>query len=150
MTLQCKIMITDPNYTSWYFATTDTTKQFEPTIPLPPFHPSQLKLFTKDLVEIEDNKPPKLIHSSIRTQPSLAGVLLLEQNKTYGRNETKKRLLYKCIPDDKHLPAFLVPYEIKLGFSKKLKKSKIFKANSVLIVNIFVFNFNLGVIRTFF
>ena len=46
---------------------------------------------------------------------------MLEQNKTYGRNETKKRLLYKCIPDDKHLPAFLVPYEIKLGFTKHLK-----------------------------
>lgn len=121
MTLQCKIMITDPNYSSWYFATLDTTKQFEPNIQLPPFHPSELKLFTKDVIEIEDTKLPKLIHSSIRTQPSLAGVLLLEQNKTYGRNETKKRLLYKCIPDDKHLPAFLVPYEIKLGFSKKLK-----------------------------
>ena len=29
------------------------------------------------------------------------------------------RLLYKCIPDDEHLPCFLVPYEEKqLGFNK--------------------------------
>lgn len=120
-TVQCKIMITDPNYSSWYFADSETTKTFEPAVQLPPFHPAELKLFTKDVVELVTDQPPKLIHSSIRTQPSLAGVLLLEHNKTYGRNETKKRLLYKCIPDDKHLPAFLVPYEIKLGFHKHLK-----------------------------
>jgi exoribonuclease R len=51
----------------------------------------------------------------------LAGILLLENNKTYGRTENKKRFLYKCIPDDKRLPAFLVPYDIKLGFSKDIR-----------------------------
>ena len=30
--------------------------------------------------------------------------------------ENKKRLLYKCVPDDIHLPAFLVPYDVKIGF----------------------------------
>jgi hypothetical protein len=36
--------------------------------------------------------------------------------------------LYKCIPDDKHLPSFLIPYDIKLNFSKVLKnKYVVFK-----------------------
>jgi exoribonuclease R len=58
----------------------------------------------------------------------MPGVLILEGNKTYGRQKTidgkpKKnaKLLYKCIPDDMRLPPFLVPYEIKhIGFSKVL------------------------------
>ena len=54
----------------------------------------------------------------------LTGVLLLENNKTYGRTPNKKRLLYKCIPDkcmfnNKPIPPFLIPYEIKMEFSKK-------------------------------
>ena len=48
----------------------------------------------------------------------LTGVLLLENNKTYGRT-ANKRLLYKCIPNDNKLQPFLIPYEIKMEFSKK-------------------------------
>ena len=33
----------------------------------------------------------------------------------------KKRLLYKCIPDNNQYPAFLIPYEIKHGFSKLIE-----------------------------
>lgn len=51
---------------------------------------------------------------------TIPGILILENNKTYGRTENK-RLLYKCIPNNKRLPAFLVPYDIKLGFSKNIK-----------------------------
>ena len=51
--------------------------------------------------------------------PYYAGVLLLENNKTYGRTPNQKRLLYKCIPDNKTIPSFLVPYELDIGFSKK-------------------------------
>jgi ribonuclease R len=40
-------------------------------------------------------------------------------------------LLYKCIPDDKHLPVFLIPYDVKIGFSK-IQKNKyiVFKFDS--------------------
>ena len=55
----------------------------------------------------------------------MPGVLILDDNKTYGRQKTTKtnsKLFYKCIPDDMRLPSFLVPYQIKtLGFSKVLK-----------------------------
>ena len=49
----------------------------------------------------------------------LTGVLLLENNKTYGRTPNKKRLYYKCIPNNKDINPFLIPYEIKMEFSKK-------------------------------
>jgi len=67
----------------------------------------------------------------------IPGVLILNGNKTYGRENkliqgqtytmmkakmTAGRLLYKCIPDDNSIPPFLVPYEIKsMGFSKVFK-----------------------------
>lgn len=40
---------------------------------------------------------------------------------TYGRTENKKRLLYKCIPNNRELPEFMVAYDLKLGFSKDVK-----------------------------
>ena len=61
---------------------------------------------------------PQFIHSPIRQATHLSGVLILEGNKTYGRNANKKRLLYRVIPEQKQLPHFLVPYEIKPSFHK--------------------------------
>jgi len=58
-----------------------------------------------------------IIHSTLRSGPPIPGVLIVNGNKTYGR--LKDKLLYKCIPDDKRVPSFLIPYEIKnIGFSK--------------------------------
>ena len=49
---------------------------------------------------------------------NIPAVLILSDNKTYGR-KNKTKLFYKCIPDDKRMPIFLVPYEIKhVGFVK--------------------------------
>ena len=62
-----------------------------------------------------------LIYSYIRAGELIPGVLILNGNRTYGKNETGKRALYKCIPDDRDLPPFLVPYDLKLGFSKDVK-----------------------------
>jgi exoribonuclease R len=78
-------------------------------------------LFSRDVFEIVGESPfeIKLLHSNVKSAAaSLAGVLVLEGNKTYGRTANKKRLYYKCIPDDSHLPAFLVPYDVTLTFSK--------------------------------
>ena len=49
------------------------------------------------------------------------GVLILKNNRTYGRykNNPKNKLLYKCVPDDSDAPTVLVPYEMKrIEFSK--------------------------------
>jgi exoribonuclease R len=74
--------------------------------------------------------PPTSIitESYVRSAKTITGILLLENNRTYGKvshknqaiNPIKKsRLFYKCIPDCLRLPAFIVPYEIAVGFSKK-------------------------------
>ena len=114
-----RVMIADRNYTSWYYA--DTEQYSRILVPeLDSFVPLHQKWFTRDILRFSNDKV-ELVHSTIRTQKIIAGVLILENNRTFGRTENKKRLLYKCIPDDKHLPAFLVPYEIRLGFSKSIQ-----------------------------
>ena len=53
---------------------------------------------------------------------TLTGVLVLD--KTYGKDEKNgkssksTKYFYKCIPHDKHLPEFLISYNITTGFSK--------------------------------
>ena len=75
------------------------------------------KLFSNDVLDHTGD----LIYSYIRAGELIPGVLILNGNRTYGKNETGKRALYKCIPDDRDLPPFLVPYDLKLGFSKDIK-----------------------------
>ena len=79
------------------------------------------KLFSSDVVDHTGD----LICSYIRSGELVPGVLLLNGNRTYGKNETGKRPLYKCIPENRELPAFLIPYDLKLGFSKDVKNKYI-------------------------
>ena len=84
-------------------------------------NPINEKLFSKDIFSFNNqnhNNKMTLIESPIRNKKEIPGILVLENNKTFGRTPNKKRLYYKCIPNDKQLPIFLVPYEIQLGFSK--------------------------------
>lgn len=112
-----KIHINNRDYTSWIVSNATT---FE-TIILDGFEPITHNLFTNDIFTYNNGKV-EIIHSTMRTNEDIPAVLILSDNKTYGR-ETKDnklgRLLYKCIPDDTRIPIFLVPYEIKqMGFSK--------------------------------
>jgi exoribonuclease R len=129
--IQYKITIDNRNYDSWtiYNATTLEIVMFDN------FNPAKHKLFSNDVFTYE-NDIVTIIHSSLRLDKAIPAVLILADNKTYGRENklvegksyTSKsaksrqgRLLYKCIPDDNRMPIFLVPYEIKnLGFSKVL------------------------------
>ena len=63
---------------------------------------------------------PQSILSVIQTAKYIPGVLVLENNRTFGRTANKKRLLYKCVPNNRELPSFVVPYEVSLGFSKSI------------------------------
>ena len=111
-----KILIHDRDYTKWdvhdvyQFAIIDNVA----------IDPVRNKLFTNDVFKIEEDGTVNVVYSSIRSTPDLPGLLVLAGNKTYGRQLKKNgKLIYKCIPDDSRLPAFLVPYEIKsVGFSK--------------------------------
>lgn len=88
-------------------------------------NPIECKLFANDEFIVDKHNTVTITTSPTRCGPPLPGVLILAGNKTYGRQNGKKgpnKLLYKCIPDDIRLPAFLVPYEIKnMGFLKVFK-----------------------------
>ena len=137
---QVKIM--SRNYDEWYY-----TDLLQNKVDLD-YHPINYKLFNNDIIMelpesrvLADNssnaqKPRiKIIDSVISKNKNIPGILILKDNKTYGRLErkdtldlsgsacknvnTKGKLLYKCIPDDKTIPPFLIPYEFKhSNFSK--------------------------------
>jgi len=125
-----RILVDDREYTTWSFQDPDTNDDIlAPTLP-DTFHPSKNFLFSKDVFCVNSDDTIQIVHSPARLNKKIPGVLVLDNNKTYGRTANKKRLLYKCIPDDKHLPAFLVPYEIQIGFSKSnVNKYVIFRVS---------------------
>ena len=79
--------------------------------------PINMKLFNGDVFYFEGENLN--LENSVTRQRSLCGVLVLGQNKTFGK--WKNRPLFKCIPFDKNLPMFLIPYEQKNNFSKNYK-----------------------------
>jgi len=83
-------------------------------------NPFESKLFPGDQYSIDPTTNAITIHSSeVRSRKEHPGVLILVGNKTYGRHNKNNKLLYRVVPDNKLIPAFLVPYEIKsVGFSK--------------------------------
>ena len=108
-----QVNIHDRNYTNWSLydlSNNSTLENTENIIPL------TNKLFHGDIITIQNNTINKV--SGLDTKTSIQGVLVLEGNKTFGRTPNNKRLYYRCIPDNKNFPVFLVPYDIKIGFSK--------------------------------
>jgi exoribonuclease R len=110
-----KVHICDRTYSNWKFYNVENFPEevyFD-------INPLQERLFSNDQFNIDSNKKVNLQYSTVRTNSNIAGVLLLKANKTYGRDKRNNKLLYKVVPDDKRIPTFLVPYEIKkIGFSK--------------------------------
>jgi len=92
----------------------------------PVFSPLLHKLFSGDVFDICDSVP-KVTYSHIRSGIHIAGIILLDkiysQTKINHKTPNKKpRHLYKCIPDDRTLPPFLVPMDNNpIGFNKKVK-----------------------------
>ena len=119
-----KIHVADREYNSFHLMHHATLE----TVETPPdFNPVTLKLFNQDVFQYSTNKA-EIAHSSTRQHKAMPGVLLLEGNKVYGKH--KKKSLYRCIPDDRRLPVFLIPYLIKLEFNKCLcNKYVVFQYN---------------------
>ena len=107
-----KIRIEDREYKKYSFSNAIT---LNPEIPKEDICPVKNKLFNHDVIECCDKKI-NIVHSSIRHMTTIPGVLVLENNKRYGKH--KQKFLYKCIPDDKRMPEFLVPYSSKSSFNK--------------------------------
>jgi exoribonuclease R len=96
-----EIEIKDREYKEWNWREIVTKIKF-----IINFNPLELKLFNGDIVD-EDGI---LIQSNYRKEEThIPGIVVLD-GKTYGRSSNNKPL-YKCIPDNKQLPIFLVPYE---------------------------------------
>lgn len=124
--MNLQFYIENRDYTTWYATEQNSLERKDINI-----NPFDKKIFTGDVCCYEDDKI-KHLHSCIRSISYMPGVLILENNKTYGHSGSKnKKYLYKCVPDDKRLPEFLVPYEVKqMGFIKKQKNKYItFKFN---------------------
>jgi exoribonuclease R len=108
-----RLHVHDSTYTTW------TWIPETPDAPEPPEIPPT-KMFSKDIILYDQpTKTHTVIYSHVRSKTPLAGILVLQGNRTYGRT-TKHKLLYKLIPDDKHLPVFLVPYDPPANLSKVL------------------------------
>jgi len=106
-----KVHISERNYLSWSWFDGFTLESVECDI-----SPIEYKLFSDDIIELDE--PVKLVHSSLRQMNYIPGILNIS-GKTFGRYKNKK--LYQCIPDDKRIPIFLIPYEDKKeSFHKNL------------------------------
>ena len=107
------------NYESWT-VTPDPSSIIDPI---------QHRLLDQDTFTMSNESVTNNIIISFKDRPitlrKIPGILMLSGNKTFGRTPNKKRLYYKCIPYDKCLPVFLVPYEIKMEFSKDIKNKYI-------------------------
>lgn len=111
-----KITYEDRTLTTWKVNDYKTLEYVE----LIDFCPVQNRLLHGDVFNYDlDSNSVKIVHSCVRNASSMPGVLILENNKMYGKD--KNRPLYKCLPDDKRIPPFLIPYELKnIGFNKKI------------------------------
>jgi len=110
-----KLFIKDRDYSDWEIINEESSQRLKPDI-----QPVHNKWFNKDIILYDQpNNSYILNYSQVRSGISIAGILVLDGNRTFGR--TKNKLLYKCIPDDKHLPVFIVPYDPPIHFSKVFK-----------------------------
>lgn len=107
-----KILI-DQHYSSWTIHNEENMNLVEELS----INPLEKKLFTTDIFDESFN----IITSPMREEKNIPGILLLA-GKTYGRSKNGNgRFYYKCIPNDKRLPSFLVPYEEKKSDFNKNK-----------------------------
>ena len=85
-------------------------------------NPLENKWFHGDVIETDTLT---VEYSPLRNKMHIPGILILENNRTYGRTDNKKKLYYKCRPFCSNYPDFLVPYTIQMGFQKNFKNKYI-------------------------
>ena len=111
-----ELHIENRNYTNYIWKVANSGYE-DTSIKCP--NPLEEKLFHGSIYHPDTNN---FIPSPILKNKKIPGVLILEGNKTYGRqikaSSGKGRLYYRCIPSNKHLPIFLIPYEPVMDFSK--------------------------------
>ena len=124
--MRYKIYVSNKHYDEYTIYDAQTMKRLEK---YPEINPLRDKLLNCDIFSIDENGKTKLIHSPNRETQFISGVLVLMGNKTYGK--FKNKYFYRCIPDDKRLPEFLIPYKVKVKFQKhQVNKYVVFKFSS--------------------
>ncbi len=125
--MKLKVIVDDKNYISSTYSDAISMKEYIIEKKEENFNPLKFKLFSEDVFFYDfSSNEFSLNHSVVRSTSAIAGVLIMD--KTYGRTGNDK-LLYKCIPDDRRLPAFLIPVGTKPQKTKLVKT----KANSYVI-----------------
>ena len=111
-----RISVEDRRYDKFEIMNSLTGKNIDLNI-----NPIENKLFNQDVFELKSDKSNtiNILHSSFRSMLTIPAILVLEGNNIYGKTK-KGRPLYRCIPDDRRMPEFLVPYTLKINFNKKL------------------------------
>ena len=105
------IEILSRDYTNYIITCGNTVQNLQ-------INPYKNALLNKDIFSYDEKTQSIKIYrdkNDLRKK-ELCGILILENNKTYGKN--KDKYLYKCVPNDKTLPTFYVPYKIIMEFSK--------------------------------
>lgn len=123
-----QIQIHERNYTQWSLYDLSNNIINNDTDLHEKMNPLVNKIFDGDIISYSEADSKIVKSSGLTGTTVLPGVLILEGSKTFGRTPNNKRLYYRCIPDNKSYPVFLVPYDVKLGFSKhQLNKYILFK-----------------------
>ena len=102
-----KILLETPNYEKYVILDSHTDEKQNIQL-----NPRNNKLFNFDVFDYcKETQEVTIKHSTTRNFKQISGILMLSSKTIFGRDG--KKILYKCIPDDKRLPAFIVPYKIK-------------------------------------
>ena len=76
--------------------------------------------YNGDVFTFENNNI-NIEHSVVKSLDNIPGALLIN-NMIMGR--CKEKFLYKCIPDDKRLPCFIIPFKEKNNSFSKVKNNR--------------------------
>ena len=120
-----KISVDDRYYKKYNIKNSLTNEEIETGI-----DPIKNNLFDQDVFKINEKGEAEIYHSPLRSMQNIPAILVLEGDRIYGKTN-KGRPLYRCIPDDRRIPEFLVPYTMKSSFNKKkYNKYVLFKFNN--------------------
>ena len=116
-----KIHVCDRKYNEWIIRDAVTMEKLN-IADFTHINPIENKLLCGDIFKIVDGRAVT-IHSTLKNTKHISGVLVLNTKITYGKFKNKH--LYKCIPDDKRLPEFVIAYKPQIKFNKKMNNKYI-------------------------
>ena len=89
-----QVFIKNRNYTEWDFKDINNEDIVDITAHpvLQNVNPLQEKMFSRDIIYLNEKDEMVIKQSVLREMSTIAGILVLNENKTYGRTKNNKRL----------------------------------------------------------